>query len=614
MRARCFDPAMDDLVLLETGLERLEQAKSPEDWEELQSQQFGGDNLLLLPDTRIMESAVARLRYLLDGLPGSLTMWQLPEENQKGRSVKVDLSETLSFLTKTYFLAPLESYFFQLPEQFKAVFYLHQDATRLISYNLTESADDVSTEDRKELVAKAREGQQAALQKIQHLQETVGQVVSDCLQNTARYLHADALVQHARQWERNRRNQEAWQGFRSFRLRIQEWTRQQLDRFWRILGQTRSDLLLVNREHRGDHLTNVYTLIREFVEARQPSRELLESLPFYYKQLFTGVQSVNAPSIPNREGELKLARRAVKTLRAEGGGAILVTGEALSGKSFFAEYVAGHLFDGKVYRVHPPMGGSRKVADLTSSLQRATGLKGAMQHMLPRLQPGSVILLTDLELWWERSRDGMNALQRLLRMIDTHGRRLNFVAEVNLHAFRLLRKLTDLEGHFAATINLAPLSAELLRKTVMERHFSGGGALYWADEADDELSNRELARLFRRYLRITGGNIGAVLRLWLGHIEVYADNKVFIRPPEGRNLPVLPDPDWEVILSQLVLHKHMNYEKIQRVLMLGSKSAARRVMLPLLRIGLVREVEREVLGLNPYVYSYIVQRLRDNQI
>ncbi len=123
--------------------------------------------------------------------------------------------------------------------------------------------------------------------------------------------------------------------------------------------------------------------LTSFVSGGRPRPEVIEALPFFYRQLFLGQSAVHKSFWVERPDELRKAREAIARHDAGAHGAILVTGERLSGKSALLHRISQQALGGRsVHWVHSLPAGSASPADLVRSLREATRLDGDVNRVL----------------------------------------------------------------------------------------------------------------------------------------------------------------------------------------------------------------------------------------
>ncbi|MEE9382763.1 MAG: hypothetical protein V3V08_05045 [Nannocystaceae bacterium] len=377
-------------------------------------------------------------------------------------------------------------------------------------------------------------------------------------------------------------------------------------------------VLLARRLRSSERTSSIVDTMIGFVDANTPRPEVLNTIPFFYRQLFIRKSLVNETFWVGRQEQLAQARQAIAHFRRGVGGMILVTGEHNSGKSALTRRVlGGPLARQPVYRVLPPPAGSVDPADLLRAVAVSTESLGAsglrLDSMLARLPEGAVVVIEDLELWWERSAVGWANIDTILEMVRRHGRRLLFVAEINCHALAFIRRFRPLADAALSVLECPPLPAKALAEIVMLRNDSTGLKLRLRERKEHELSVWGVARLFSRHFDHSLGNVGAALRGWIAHIDHVDDENLHVRMPIVVDRSPLDDlgGEWTAVLVQFALHKRLSQTRLQRLA--GSHPVAVHVE-ALRRAGLIVGDHRGVLELNRHVDHLVVDRLRRRRL
>lgn len=381
--------------------------------------------------------------------------------------------------------------------------------------------------------------------------------------------------------------------------------------------------------------------------------QVLDKLPFYYRQLFLGKQNVDRAFWTGRETILLEARKSIDRFRQSltrqdslSTGGLLILGEQNSGKTYLSQYIAGKYFNKrKIYQVNPPDAGSINMNVFGKAIQRVINDRedieaGGALRSLKDVEKDSVFIFNDIELWWERSKDGLVVIDQMLKVINQYGGRLFFIFNGNIHSFRYINRLTNFSDSFQKMLECEPFSAEEIKDIVLFRHKSTGIRYRLNNKREDDITGWRQARLFSKHFNYSKGNVGVALNAWISNIHsVSLSDKaaelsvskgtglVQIREPRIPNLGRLRhmNPDWLLIIIQFILHKKMTIEKLKRVAHLPIEEVIGQVNL-LLRAGVLvystagraksKETEQEgdvvkdiVYELNQFLRPHLVNDL-----
>ncbi|MEC8022429.1 MAG: hypothetical protein VX223_00750, partial [Myxococcota bacterium] len=254
----------------------------------------------------------------------------------------------------------------------------------------------------------------------------------------------------------------------------------------------------------------------ELVRQCTPDQEILESLPFYYYQLFLGRSVIDKSFWIGRENELTQFASTVDSWRNGYGGGTLIVGERLNGRGSFSRFaISRHFTTDRTIVVPAPSTGLAGIDQFDRAVQQAAGIPGSANEILHRLPEGTVIHLSALEQWWERREGGFDVLEYISNLIDEHGSRSFFVMDMNLHAYRFANQFTPLAESVLSVIEAGRVPAADIESIVMLRHRSTGLYCTLDEKHEDDIAEWTTARLFERHFAASHGRIGVALQSWV---------------------------------------------------------------------------------------------------
>ena len=375
----------------------------------------------------------------------------------------------------------------------------------------------------------------------------------------------------------------------------------QLHDFWTI-----SD-----HQYRTKSLQNPHTRLANYVDDIALSSTMEKQIPFFYHQLFTGKHNAPQQKLANRQQEWAAANKAINRFKNGHSGAILFTGEPLSGLSYLLENVINTLINKKVIQLKAPRRHNRLAEKLIhESLILATDIHEDTATILGKLPTGTVIIIEDLELWWTRRAKGSDYIQYINDLIAQHGHRLLFIMSTNVYFYQHIRQYIDIDANLLDTIMVNPLGTEEIKRVLLKRHHSGGMSYHWNQIPEKELSIREQNKLFRRITNASEGNIGTALFLWLGNIQSIEDNNVHIGELILDPIPPVLSAEWEIMLLQLLLHKQLTFSRLCSIYSSKEKQTVKAILDSLIRANLLVETTGRMIKINPYVQPYLVRYFR----
>lgn len=296
--------------------------------------------------------------------------------------------------------------------------------------------------------------------------------------------------------------------------------------------------------------------LQAFAEQVGPDYEAQQKLSFYYRQLFSDKHLHLSRKTASRQRELAAVRKTLHAMEEGIRGGILITGEPLSGKSFFLEYAARQIGRERILRIVPPSGGAIAPRALQRAFEQAVGQRGTISQLLQALPPGTCMLMEDIELWWLKAAEGERALLTLIDIVRRFSTKHLFFFTAGLEALAHLRTHTPLDRALANTIVLTPLSRHQLREVLYTRHTTGGQPLHMKGKELDHLRRKDWRRLATRFYKSSRGNVGLALQQWKARIELDSEGGLQLNADrEPVEFPELEESAWYFVLMQLYLHK-----------------------------------------------------------
>ena len=319
-----------------------------------------------------------------------------------------------------------------------------------------------------------------------------------------------------------------------------------------------------------------------------------------------------------REKELKKAENAWNNFQLGVPGALLVLGEQNSGKSFFIhKFVSNRKKDVKIVFVKAHLEGTLNLKNFNSALRKATGISADTDKIFKKLDEKTVMIIDDVELWWQKSKNGSLVIDLLHDLINKFGHKIFFILSQNIHSYKIMNQIIPLSYSLIDIIDLKPFSSELLQKVILFRHNSSG-IKFIIDKTDKKLGGevqanlklKNYARIFYKYFTISNGNVGMALSYWISNIVNYDGEQMYISLPKNVDKQVLDllSTDQLILLSQFVWHKILTINQLINIL-LDKDSGFITDLNFLKRSGIIKQTKGNILEINTFVYPQIVDKL-----
>ena len=607
------------------------------------------------------------------------------KQYDKIETISIDLKRLVNFLAQNYMVEPLRQRVAQLPDYFNKTIGVAEDVMRLTSFSLNnadkdmfrvelqnESDQDVPNEDlnehdpngavgfQKSILDFVNEGKTRVKNEMVKTKEERKQVLNslvNSLELTCQKLDPDEITESAGNLKEYIRKTKKRNHLIARIKSLVPKFKAKVSRIW----YSKSDSFLVARRINIDKESwgisaapwnfakgRAPMKLEDFIlilESVVPKNSVLDALPFYYRQLFLGKHHVDRAFWTGRKNAMEAADKAVDWFKSGvarkdgfGSGGLLIMGEQNSGKTYLSQYIAGKYFDKKhIFHITPPIGGSTDIGVLKTfilegiaSPDEDVGIMSDLTTALESLPKGSVILFNDLELWWDRSGSGMQAIDFIIRLINHYSNQIFFIVNCNVYSLKQIKRMMDVSGSFLMEIPCEPFSAEELRDVILFRHKSTGLKYKLNTQREDDMTVWREAKLFSKYFDYSKGNVGVALQAWISNIDSVATSEkpgqmsyernsgvLFMSDPKVPDLKVLKrmNIDWTLIIQQFILHNHLSSEKLSNISTIDNAIIGR-VIKEMNKVGLIFPINRNenngednngiVYQINPYILPHLV--------
>ncbi|GAB4339709.1 MAG: hypothetical protein Kow0037_24980 [Calditrichia bacterium] len=354
-----------------------------------------------------------------------------------------------------------------------------------------------------------------------------------------------------------------------------------------------------------DTFQEIYEAVRQLV----PNPGVLNALPLYYRQLFTGRFFPGIEFWIPRITATQTAQAIVEAYSGGKAGNILVLGEQGSGKSTLSGWLADKFFSkSQIMQLYPPQKNEHTAAALKKELQTLVGAEIEFEEWLKKRVLPMVLILHDLETWWKRSEDGADALHYLTRLMTEYPRKLFVIANLNSYSYEVIRHIIPIHTYFAGIVESTPFNARKMEEAIMRRHRASGLHLFYKGSRIADLSPMKRAKIFMNLFRLSGGNIGAAFKLWLSSIKRNKKGEWELQLPEVKSPAVLGglSNGAQILLLQLLLHKRMSKNDCLKLLA-NVQRPSPEILDELLRTNLIEMTVNDVLRINPYAEKFVIE-------
>ncbi len=353
--------------------------------------------------------------------------------------------------------------------------------------------------------------------------------------------------------------------------------------------------------------------IQEMLVSLSGKKEVVKNIPFYYVSLFAGSTTLNKDLWVARPREQMEAEQIVNRFKNGYSGALLITGQRNSGKSTLSKYIATNYFSSfQQHVVRAPKGGTIQKSTFFSALQKALNVDMEPIHYLNTSALQRVIIINDLELWWERHSNGTEVIIEIINLIGSFSGKIFFIVNCGSLAYKLINRIVPLDANLMGHIECEPFDSKELKDLIMRRHKTGGLRFVLNNKSEETMSEWNFANLFNRYFNLSGGNPGYTQQSWIANISKISDKTIYIKLPELPNLTHLnnlSDDLWLVILL-MMLHRRCTIDRLSRILR-QDEEQTRTMIIEMKRAGLVEERFPEVFAVNSVLEPHLTSKMEE---
>ncbi|MCD4744681.1 MAG: hypothetical protein K8R58_00100, partial [Bacteroidales bacterium] len=381
--------------------------------------------------------------------------------------VHISVLRLADYLIQSEFIEPIQKNINKLADELQKSYTTIQDMVRYISFSTYKNDSDIYTNDNANIIVLLNEQTGKINTEIENVNELRMQAlyfISERLHTLEDKLSLSSFIKSAANLKQYIKEQEVKSKLSLMKNVIKKsdnFFKYQVNQFW---YRQSKGILLANRLKAAD--LSEHTSVNELLNLSNEvsiNTKILDKLPFYYKQLFLRKQYFLNEFWVGRERELAGAEKTIDRYKMGFLGGIMVTGEYNSGKTFFSQFIANKYFNNpNIYVIHPPFAGSIDINDFKKSLENALEIKGSYKNIFNNIKQNSIIIIDDLELWWEKSQNGFDVIEDIIGLISEYSNKCLFIVNTNIHSYKLINKIRKIEDCFLNNIELEAFNAEQL--------------------------------------------------------------------------------------------------------------------------------------------------------
>jgi amino acid transporter len=380
--------------------------------------------------------------------------------------------------------------------------------------------------------------------------------------------------------------------------------------FIQLLNNTSSGILLSKK-----YLTNTKASspnaneILDIIDQIIPNKRVYQRVPVFYRSLLSGSSKISDEFWVGRNEEYSKIKQAMQRHINGSSGAVLIHGVHGSGKTALSRYAANNLGKKKnVFWIDPPINGSVDPKVLLSCMQQQVVNMPDFEDIFNSIPHNSIVVMNDIELWWERNHKGGEVLNKIIELIENYSSNVFFILNCNKYSYEVIKETLPLQVHLLSVIECGNFNTEQLQNLILYRHKSSGLKLNYKGKNEEDISPLHLSLLFSAYFNFTQGIPGMALSTWKANIIDSESGTLSIKKPSKPNMDALKrlDADILMVVALFIQHKNMDAEKLKRITGYDSE-AVDLVLLKLLNFGLILTKGHNTYSLGRNIEPFMVE-------
>jgi hypothetical protein len=308
-----------------------------------------------------------------------------------------------------------------------------------------------------------------------------------------------------------------------------------------------------------------------------------------------------------RTAELARVEQIVENWKLGYRGAVLITGQRMSGKTFFGELIGHRFFSNSFVTLTPgvriDLGGR--------TLEPTRDLKAAVEFVVKNHgRKPMMVWIDDLSNWRDEITPLASDVRNLLQEIDYCSDKLFFVVSVGTELHAQLQRHSRIDHYFQAVLPMRRMRLEEINQAIRIRH--GATQLNLVNEEDETLTDEQINRLVLPIYAVSRGHIGDALRQWAYAVEVNTDENVRFTEVPAFAFPEELSSDAGVLLRTILIDRTTNEYQLRKQFGPAFTEHFQPLVQRLLNLGLLLRTPSNMLEINPALVADIQIALEAN--
>ncbi|MGB5418646.1 ATP-binding protein [Algibacter sp.] len=306
----------------------------------------------------------------------------------------------------------------------------------------------------------------------------------------------------------------------------------------------------VNKKYKKSHLFNNQNKVEATIDCI--SYRMFKEVNAHYDSLFLNKSFIGDLFLVPREDQELALQNCMEQWQNGFNKSILLTGDRLSGKSTFVEYISKKYFAKHTLHIKPD-------STLTYSGRKFTSerdLKAILQNIKKNLHGNkTLIAIDDLELWRDENHSLLSNVRALLSFIEATSSQVLVIVTSSIQMQEHLDKRLSFSEYFSNKINLNKALFVEIHKAVLLRH--GATHKTIIDVSNEPFSQKQIERNVNKLAHNLDYNIGEVLQAWTYGTTVIDINNVIYDEKDFKFYDFFNHTEI-IILKYVMLYKYIN--------------------------------------------------------
>ena len=318
----------------------------------------------------------------------------------------------------------------------------------------------------------------------------------------------------------------------------------------------------------------------------------------HYNSIFMTKGYIGESFCVGRKDELEHLAKLIQDWKEGFRGAVLLSGERLSGKSLIGELAINRYFSQNSISLAPQSIISVQGRRIKTTYNLEECLAFIRKHMV---NVPCLVWIDDLELWQDPATPLGKNVEALRQYIDNYGNQIFFLIAMSNALRHHLEKCYDLLKIFQAEINLDKIPLADMRDAIMIRH--GATHKNLVDEKGRDISPQQFQKMTAKVHKSTHGNIGEALNIWAFSTRLVNEDQVIHDLSTLYELPDFISSDTGLLLSSIILSKKTNEYRLRKLFGPSFLDRYRSVLQRLISVGLLHRSADGWLEINEWAVN-----------